>query len=395
MPTLLQINATANWGSTGRIAEQIGNAAIQAGWKSYIAFGRHNGESSSRLIRIGNNIDVYFHALMARFFDCAGLCSRHATKRFIKRLSKIKPDIVHLHNIHGYYVNYKLLFEYLSTTDIKVVWTFHDCWAFTGHCPHFINIGCYKWRTQCYSCPLKKEYPSSILFDNSKKNYSIKKNVFSKLPVHIVSVSNWMNDLVSQSFMQNNNLSIIHNGIDINVFKPITFKERSLYRILAVSNIWTNDKGLNDLYRLRVLLSSEYEIHIVGLTDDQIGQLPSGICGFKRTASVEELVDAYTSADVLVNPTYADTFPTVNLESLACGTPVITYNTGGSPEAIDELTGVIVEQGNVEALAEAIINLKNNPLSSHACRERARQLFDKDRCFDKYIELYQSLVCQK
>lgn len=396
MPKLLQINATANWGSTGRIAEQIGLAAMARGWESYIAYGRDHNSSESNLIRIGSSIEVGLHVIKARLFDAAGLGSSRATKRLIGQIEQIRPDVVQLHNIHGYYLNYKLLFEYLNGTDIKVVWTFHDCWAFTGHCAHFVKAGCEKWKKDCHNCPLINEYPKSWISDRSEANYMLRKELFGRSHnLSIVSVSEWIDGLVSDSFLRNKRRIIIHNGVDINSFSPDYDDSRTSFKLLAVSNVWNEDKGLNDLFELRRLVPAEIEFFIVGLSANQLKRIPEGINGIQRTQNLAELIELYSSADVLVNPTYADTFPTVNLEALACGTPVITYKTGGSPEAIDEETGIVVAQGDIQGLAEAVLRLKEQPLSREACRARAERLFDKDKCFEKYISLYESLLADK
>lgn len=391
MPTLLQINVTANWGSTGKIAEAIGNEAIKKGWNSYIAYGRHMKTSKSKLIRIGSKKDTYIHYIKNRLFDGEGLSSCSATRKLIAHIEKINPDVVHLHNIHDHYLNYRVLFDYLNRTDIKVVWTFHDCWAFTGHCYHFVWANCMRWKNKCYDCPQK-----NVFFDKSARNFELKKTCFnSNRALTIVSCSNWMNTFVKQSFLKEKEMYVLHNGIDIDCFHPIKNNnvESGSFKIIAVSNVWLPYKGIYDIYKLREILpESDYKITIVGLTETQLSEMPKGINGVVRTQNVEELVGLYSEADVLINPTYADTFPTVNLEALACGTPVITYNTGGSPEAIDENTGVVVEQGNVENLAQAILKMRENPLSSKACRDRAERYFDKEKCFEKYVELYEKLI---
>ncbi len=395
MRTLLQINVTANWGSTGKIAEAIGLAAINHGWVSYIAYGRWCNPSQSHVLKIGSCWDKYFHFAEQRIRDNEGLCSRDATKRFIRQIEEIKPDVIQLHNIHDHYLNYQLLFEYLKQTDIKVVWTFHDCWAFTGHCFHFVTEGCSKWKEGCYECPMRNVMPKTVL-DRSRKNYELKNLLFGGFQnLTIVSCSDWMAGFVKQSFLKDKWIEVIKNGVDLCVFRPMEAeKETATYRVLAVSSVWNEGKGLYDIVKLRKHLPEKYSITIVGLTAKQKGQLPSGIIGIERTQNVNELVQLYSDANVLINPTYADTFPTVNLEALACGTPVITYRTGGSPEAIDENTGIVVEQGDVGSMAEAIklICSKDRNLYASACRERAEAFFDKDKCFDKYIELYESLV---
>ena len=397
MPTLLQINITANWGSTGKIAESIGLAAIQQGWESYIAYGRWCNPSQSHLIKVGNKLDMYMHYGEQRIRDNEGLCSRGATKRLIKQIMEIKPDVVQLHNIHDHYLNYRLLFEYLNQTDTKVVWTFHDCWAFTGHCFHFVTKKCDRWKSGCYDCPLKNEYPKTLV-DRSKEHWVLKKNLFTGCKnLTIVPVSDWMGNFVKESFLKDKRICVIKNGVDLNTFRSLVPHSSSelnrKFKILAVSSVWYPDKGELDIYKLRSMLpDDDYEITMVGLSAEQAKKLPSGIIGIQRTQNVQELVQLYSDADVLINPTYADTFPTVNLEALACGTPVITYRTGGSPEAIDNKTGFVVPQGDVAALANAIMNMRSNPLSSEVCRKRAEEFFDKDKCFEQYVNLYNELL---
>ena len=396
MSKLFQINVTANWGSTGKIAESIGISAIKQGWESYMAYGRYSNPSQLQLISIGTSLDTYWHYGMQRIMDNEGLCSVQATKKLVKKIQEIKPDVVQLHNIHDHYLNYRVLFEYLNQTDIKVVWTFHDCWAFTGHCFHFVTKGCEKWKTGCHHCPLRNEYPKTLL-DKSSRNYELKKKLFTaNQNLTIVPCSEWMEGFVKESFFKDKKITTIHNGVDIDTFAPIPMLRRNdKFRIIAVSNVWNKEKGLFDIYKLREMLPDDVEIIIVGLSAQQMDTLPIGIKGIQRTQNVQELVHLYNEADVLINPTYADTFPTVNLEALACGTPVITYQTGGSPEAVDEKTGIVVPQGDVEALADAICRLREKPLSAEDCRERAETLFNKNKCFEQYIDLYNQLLKNK
>ena len=397
MPRLLQINITANWGSTGKIAESIGLAAINAGWRSYMAYGRWCNPSKSHLIKIGGKYDMYFHFAEQRIRDNEGLCSRGATRRLISQIKEIRPDVVQLHNIHDHYLNYRILFEYLNKTDIKVVWTFHDCWAFTGHCFHFVTKDCMRWRTGCYNCPLRKVYPKTVL-DRSKEHYELKKQLFGgNKNLTIVPCSDWMAGFVKQSFLKDKRIEIIKNGVDLKVFKPAVnnnANDNHNYGVLAVSSVWNEDKGLSDIYKLREMLPENYGITIVGLTRKQVEALPPEIVGIERTQNVQELVQLYSDSNVLINPTYADTFPTVNLEALACGTPVVTYRTGGSPEAIDENTGIVVEQGDIEAVAGAIRTICEGNRSQYAvaCRKRAEEFFDKEASYEKYIRLYEEIL---
>ena len=386
--------------STGRITESIGKLAIEKGWDCYIIHGARYARPGSCMhsIQAVSKLGEYVHYAESLLFDNHGLASRRATKALIEQIKQIHPDIIQLHCVHGYYINYKLLFEYLNTTNIPIVWTFHDCWAFTGHCAHFVTVGCEKWKTECFHCPLKGDYPKTII-DNSKRNYNLKKSLFAaNSNLHIVSVSNWLADLTKQSFLKNKDINVIHNGVDLISFSPKEVKNKDRFRVLGVSGVWYKDKGLYDFYKLRGLLDKDrYEIVMIGLSGEQIKELPVGIIGIERTTSVSELAEYYSSADVFLNPTYADSFPTVNMEALACGTPVITYNTGGSPEIIDKLTGYVVEKGDIEGAASIIQILADKNTEDlleqrRQCRLRAEQHFDKKRCFDYYIELYEGLL---
>ncbi len=389
MPTLFQINVTSNWGSTGKIAEQIGQKALAAGWDSYIAYGRMANPSVLRVVKVGNKASVLWHYVENRLFDNEGLASCMATRKLVNTIKAIHPDVVQLHNIHDHWLNYRILFSFLNSANISVFWTFHDCWAFTGHCPHFVTANCEKLKTECHNCEL-----SNSVFDRCRRNYLLKRKLFTQNKnLHIITVSNWLKELVQQSFLKEKDIQVINNGIDLNSLSPLAKVNNEKFLILGVSSVWHQSKGLFDFYELRKLLPADvFAITLVGLTSQQILDLPSGITGMTRTNSVQELAELYSMADVLVNPTYADSFPTVNMEALACGTPVITYQTGGSPEIVDERTGVVVPQGDVRAIALAVQGLKQHSLSSEACRRRAQECFDKDRCFEKYISLYKKYI---
>lgn len=388
---LLQLNVTANWGSTGKIAEGIGLAAMSRGWESYIAYGRYlNPSQSHHLIKVGNKFDVYSHYARNRFFDGEGLGSKKATHRLIAQIDELTPDIIQLHNIHDHWLNYPALFKYLATIDTPVVWTFHDCWAFTGGCYHFEDNGCYKWRqSRC-------ESPCPLMHKMSEQNYSLKRELLGALGerLTVVAVSQWMADYAKESFLRDSHarIEVLNNGINLDTFKPSGSEKEKM--ILGVSNIWPKSKGLDDFVRLRQILADDIAITVVGLSEQQVKTLPEGITGMTRTGSASELARIYAKASVFVNPTYSDSFPTVNLEALACGTPVITYRTGGSPEAVDAQTGVVVEKGNVDALAEAIVDVIGNPglYTSANCRERAERNFNQDIQFGKYINLYSEII---
>ena len=395
---VLQINIRVNKGSVSRITEQVGLKVLEQGWDSYIAYGRPSNPSESELIPIGSYNQVRWHYLMSNLTGRHGLYSTRATKKLVEKIKEITPDIIHLQNIHGYYINYKVLFEYLNSTNIPVVWTLHDCWSFTGHCSHFVSAKCEKWKTECENCPLKKEYPRSLFFDFSKRDYILKKKLFvSNRNLHLVPVSHWLEGLVKSSFLGEKDIRVIHNGVDLSVFYPRHHKCSNKIRIIGVAGVWGVSKGLYDFYNLRERLDrSLYEITLIGLSDAQMKELPDGIIGIQRTDSVDQLADYYSDADLFVNLTYADTFPTVNIESLACGTPVLTYKTGGSPEIIDEKTGFIIEQGDMQALVDTVevfrqMSSDAKASQREACRKRAEEEYQRDACFAKYINLYKEL----
>lgn len=395
--TLLQINVTANWGSTGKIAEQIGLCAQAHGWKSCIAYGRMMNPSKNELVKIGNAFDVYEHYAEARLLDNEGLASRRATKRLLEKMVEIRPDVVHLHNIHDHYLNYPMLFRFLAEKNIPVVWTQHDQWATTGHCCYNL-VGCERWKEECHDCPMSKWYS----LDRSRRNYRLKKKLLADIPsLTIVAVSEWLGDNIRQSHLKDRNIEVIHNGIDIKTFSPQPTNAHERYGIdkqkkivLGVAALWDARKGLNDFYALAKRLPvDEYAIVIVGQLTEDIKQVENGcqMVFVDRTQNALELAQLYSSASVFVNPTYQDNYPTTNLEAIACGTPIITYKTGGSPEAVDEKTGVVVEQGDVDGLVSAVEMLANGDYKD-ACRKKAEAEFDNSKCFNPYIKLYNKLL---
>lgn len=403
MKRLLEINVSANTGSTGRIAEEIGRLATDNDFDSYIAYGRVNNQSQLKTIRIGRNLDFKMHALQSRLLDNHGFASRHATRKFLRQLDQIKPDIIHLHNIHGYYINIEYLFRYLKNVGIPVVWTLHDCWPITGHCANFEYINCTKWKTGCFACPNIKGYPKSIIVDKSRSNFERKRELFTSVEnLRIVTPSEWLKDIIKESFLKECSTNVINNGVDLSVFKQ--YRNKTVLKkykidegkkiILGVANVWNQRKGLNDFLQLSSMLTDDCLIVLVGLSEMQIHDIPSNIIGLRRTENVTELAQLYSSADVFVNPTYADNFPTTNIEALACGTPVVTYRTGGSPEAVDQNTGYVVEKSNIDMLGSAIKETlsKDHAEIERACRQRAVRLYDKNERFIDYINLYNSVT---
>jgi len=406
MPKLLQINITANWGSHGKIAESLGVMAISHGWESHIAFGRWYNKSLSHLYHIGSMTDEYIHGIISRLADNHGLMSTGPTKKLIEYIRQVNPDIIHIHNIHGYYLNYPLLFRYLSECGKPVVWTLHDCWPFTGHCAHYMFAGCEKWKTECGNCQLLSNYPASIFLDRSKRNFQKKKQSFlSVKDLTLVPVSHWLEAQLSQSFLQSKPIHMIHNGIDTERFshqeQSIDFYKKyglelSGNIILGVASNWYR-KGLDDFIAIRHLLPQSYQIILVGLNKKERKALPQNIIGIERTENVDELVALYSVANVFFNPTWEDNFPTTNLEAMACGTPVITYDTGGSPEAIDLHTGIVIERGNLNAATAAIVHVCNSGKNHYmtACRNKVTNEFTNQKMLANYMNLYDTVLSRQ
>ena len=397
---ILQINTVYKRGSTGKIAKDLNDLIIKNGDESFMAYSR--GEHpDTNCIKIGNSFDMKLHAVGTRIFDKHGLYSKGATLEFIKEIEKLDIDIIHLHNIHGYYLHYPTLFEYLKKINKPVVWTLHDCWSFTGHCSYYEYVGCDKWQSECNSCPQLRQYPSSLLFDNSKNNFLLKKQYFKGLNnLTIVTPSKWLAKEVGKSFLSEYNTIVINNGIDLNIFKPMDsdFRQKNnlsdKFLILGVASVWEERKGFKYFIELSKRLKEDEQIILIGLNNEQIKSLPSNILGIKRTENQQELAKIYATADIFANPTLEDNFPTTNLESLACGTPVITFESGGSPEIIDEKTGIVVEKENVNELYIAISKIKNNEKTKYSldCVERAKKYFGKDERFQEYLDLYKKVI---
>lgn len=404
--TIFQINSVINSGSTGRIAEEIGQLAMKNGWESYIAFGRNDRPSQSETIKIGNDWDIKWHGLQTRLFDRHGLASMKATKRLVEKIKEIQPNIIHLHNLHGYYVNIEILFHYLATANIPIVWTLHDCWPMTGHCAHFSFIGCDKWKTQCEHCPQKKGYPTSYLMDCSYKNYQLKKELFTSVPkMVLVPVSNWLANIIKESFLKTYPIKTIYNGVDITVFSPRPTTEiRGKYKIstdtfimLGVANVWSGRKGLKDFIQLSESLTDNEMIILVGLTNKQMKNLPSNILGISRTENVNQLAELYSLTDVVCNFSVEETFGLTTVEGFACGTPGIVYNCTASPELITPETGFVVEQGDLKGIRDAIdtIKSKGKAFYAGACRERAVRMFNKNDRYMEYLQLYEQMLSEK
>lgn len=352
--------------STGKICAQIAEQMEADGHEVKAAFGRWGAvpEKFERFAHyFGSDIETKIHGMQTRLFDMQGLGSKRTTKSFVEWAENYDPSMLWIHNIHGYYINYPILFQWIkSRPQMKVFWTLHDCWAFTGHCVYFTMAGCERWKTGCFNCPQRKEYPASLFFDNSRLNYQKKKESFCSVRnLTLITPSRWLADLTRDSFLKEYPVKVIYNTIDRSVFKPTPSDFKKKYGIennkivLGVSNAWQEPrKGLKDFLQLAKILDDEYVIVLVGANEKIIKKLPKNIIGLVKTDSAQELAGIYSCADVLFNPTYEDNYPTVNIEAEACGTRVITYASGGSSETLRSDNSIAVKAGDVNAVYRLI-----------------------------------------
>lgn len=392
---IFEINSVAGIRSTGRICTDIAKTLFKNGHDCKIAYGRESAPDFCKgyTVKIGTKLGAYVKFARGLVFDDQGHGSRIGTRKLIKEIKEYSPDIIHLHNIHGYYLNIKMLFDFLKEANIPVVWTLHDCWAFTGHCAYFDFAKCEKWKTgECKNCPSKGEYPPSLLRDRSEKNLKEKRELFTSVKnMTLVTPSDWLASLARESFLNKYDIVTVNNGIDLDAFKPT--KGDILTRLglegkktaLGVASAWDRRKGLSDFLKIAQKIGEEWQIVLVGLNKKQIATLPKSITGVERTNSQKELAELYTAADVFVNPTYEDNFPTVNIEAQACGTPVITYRTGGSPECVEEKWCKIVEKGDTDALLSAIYEIRKS-------EEINADKFDKNKKYLEYLALYKKIL---
>lgn len=397
---VIAINIAHN-GSTGNIMINIAKVLRQVGGEAK-TFSAYYYSKQNKIfppapmghIYFGNRHENALHTILAQFTGLNGYFSYFGTKKLINECDKFKPDIIHLHNLHAFCINLPMLFRYAKKHKIPVIWTLHDCWAFTGHCPHFVLANCDKWKSECHNCPQLSVYPRTIV-DNTRKAHKLKKKWFLGVEnMTLVTPSEWLGKLAKESFLKDYPVRVVNNGIDLSVFKPTDSDFRNKYGLndkkilLGVASGWGEGKGLDVLEKLSNRLDDKYQIVLVG-----IEKAPNDkIIAIKRTESQKELAQIYTEADLFVNPTRQDTYPTVNMEALACGTPVLTFRTGGSPEIIDETCGSVVEVDDLDAMEKEIIRIcEEKPYSKEACLLRAEG-FDMNDRFQEYIELYKEVM---
>ncbi len=396
---VLLINAVCGTGSTGRICTDIAELLIAEGHECKIAYGREQAAEKfkSYSYRIGNDLGVRLHGIGSRIFDNTGFYSTRATKKFIQWVKEYDPDVINLHNIHGYYINIKLLFDYLRESGKPVIWTLHDCWAFTGHCSHYTSAGCNKWLDSCYKCPQKNTYPASILIDNSKNNYQIKKQIFTSLKsCMLTTVSKWLGEQAQKSFLGCYPVKVVQNGIDLLVFKPTPseFKKNNgivnKKIILSVATSWKDKrKGLDDVIKLSTMLDEGYVVMVLGVTEDEKKALPPSVIGLTRTNNITELAEIYTAADVYFCPSIEETFGMPTIEAMACGTPAVVYNSTALPEIVSSGSGFVVEPHDIEAVKEKIKEcavLEKDDIISNAHK------YGKQNMLNNYLDTYLSII---
>lgn len=399
MRKIVQINTVCGSGSTGRIMAELYEISEQRGNENYCIYGRGKAPKDVVSMCIGSKIDFYMHVLKNFFLGGSGFGSKGQTRELVKWLKDLKPDVIHLHNIHGFYLNVEILFAYLKEADVKVIWTLHDCWPFTGHCAFFDYAGCNKWKKGCIKCAYhRSSYPYALFKDNAENAYLRKEAAFTGVKdLTIVTPSKWLGQLVRQSFLKEYPVKIIPNGINLEKFKPTEGQIKDVYRnkkiILGVANVWEKRKGLTYFERLAQELPENYQVVIVGVSKSQKRRLRSKydkrkLLPITRTENIEQLAALYTRADVFVNATLEDNYPTTNMEAQACGTPVITFQTGGSPESVPAACGMVVPKGNYRALFDAVLQMTKKEKQTEMCLMMCDR-YDQIICFEEYMKLYE------
>jgi putative colanic acid biosynthesis glycosyltransferase len=403
---ILQIGIEVNSGSTGKIAEQIGSVAIKNGFESYITYARGFNPSESNVIKIGNKLSIFLHLLRTRFCGDHLNGSKFATLKLIKKIKSIQPDIIHLHQIHGYFLNVPLLFNFLKEYNKPVVWTLHDCWAFTGHCTYFSIEKCNKWTSECNNCPKINNYPKSIHIDNSKSEFYTKKKLFNGLQdLTIVGVSNWMANQAKMSFLNINTTEIttVLNGVDTSLFYPRKNRKQILDKynleqnknfVITAGTTWLKAKGLDDYQNLSKILPDNIQLIMVGVDSNLKSKLPSNIKCFKRTESQDELAELYSISEILLCLSYQESFGLTPIEAMACGTPAIVYDNTALSELIIKNTGELVETGNIELVLAKINKMLNKGKMFYykACIDRAKRKYEKEITYENYIKIYKKLL---
>ena len=399
---LVELNI-CDFGSTGRLIRDLSTALNEKEWETRCAFGRYKDPSHKPgdiIIGSGTGVKAHYaHSRLTGRTSFGHAASYNATRRLVAQLKEYSPDVIHMHNLHGHYLNMPVLFDYLKESGVRTVWTLHDCWAFTGNCGYFEKAGCDFWKEGCHDCPQRRTTGAKALFvDASAANWRQKKQLITELPpeqLTLVTPCEWLAGYVRQSFMRDYPLRVIYNGVERSSFKPTDGAAlRAKYGLadrkilVGVAAIWDHRKGLWIIEQLAELLGDGYAVAAIGLTEKQIAALSPKVIGIKRTESVEELAMWYSEAEAFINPTLEDNFPSTNIEALSCGTPVVTFRTGGCPEAIDDACGIVTAEKTAESMRDAILELEKRGITREACIKRS-ELFDKAGCAENYRKLFE------
>ncbi|MCE5344313.1 MAG: glycosyltransferase [Eubacteriales bacterium] len=399
------INVTSGL-STGRVATGIGEVLEDLGHKALLCYSRGYPPENIPGFRIGNTVDMWLHALGARLWDRAGFFSRGATRRLVRQLRLYKPDIVHLHNLHGYYLDIRTLFGYLAEAGVPVVWTLHDCWAFTGHCAYYTIAECDRFTLGCGHCPQLSAYPAALWVDQSTRNWQQKRAAYAAVPnLMLVTPSVWLGREARRSFLGKRAIRVIPNGIDLTQFRPCDEPEllsdvvkryglkelAGKHMLLSVASTWDERKGLTDLVELSKRLREDMMIVVLGLTERQRGELPATMLGLGSTQNIRELRALYAAADVCMSLSHEETQGMTLLEALACGTQVLCYDATALPETVTPDVGEVVPEDDLTAAAAACARLCDQPKSPLSCRARAME-YEKRGQYTQYVGLYQELL---
>ena len=381
------INSVVDYGSTGKIVRDLANGLISKGHEVLMVYGRHQAKETDNTFDMSDTTGFYNHVIMTRLFGDHGLHSKAATHKLIEKIKEFQPDTIHIHNIHGYYCHVPMLMDFLKETNIKVLWTLHDAWLISGSGAYFDFNGCSLWNDGCEVCTSTKDYPEVVGIAQQKRNLDWKKDKIGSLKnLHFITPSHWLKDLIAKSYLGKFSCSVVHNGINLDVFKPTEnadlmeqYKGKKI--LLGIASKWERRKGLEDFMKLSTMLSDEYQIVLIGLEKEQIGKLPSNVVGISRTQDATELAAYYTLAHAFLNPTYEDNYPTTNIEALSCNTPVIAYDTGGNKE-VPGIT--IVPQGDLKELIAKVEEI--NPDQGLSYRN---DLFSAQNFVEEMMDFYE------
>lgn len=392
---ILQINAVYGFRSTGIIIKDIAIALKKEGHEAYFAYQTANERPENGYL-IGNKFVWKWHALYSRVFGRQAYASKSSTKKLLKWIDTVQPDVVHLHNLHSNYINLNLLCDYLVEKNIATVITLHDCWYFTGKCSHYVAVGCDKWQKSCGNCPRLKQEQASLFFDNTSKVLKDKIKHLNSIPnLTIVGCSHWITEELKKSHLKPNKIEVIYNGVDTKIFTPhkSDFRDKNSignqFLIMGMADKWCTDKN-KEIVQQIIQNNLDSKIVIVGCKESQKEEFKNvrNVIALGYITDRKELSDIYAASDVFVNLTHADTLPTVNMESICCGTPVITFDCCGSPELVDGDSGYIIKENDSRALLERLDMLRNKALQFNVLEKQKK--FDKDTCYQRYLDIYKN-----